>query len=127
MDSSSEPVELYRQGLAMGSGHVWYVGTENVATAITGNGPRAKANAEFYAAAPVFVRWLLDKLTSANACIDELEEQVEDLDAQVCGVPIGEICRMAQGQATPKDRATITIWLTIEDQRRANSRKENEQ
>jgi hypothetical protein len=53
------------------------------------------------------------------AQVDGLEEQVEDLDAQVCGVPIGEICRMAQGQATPKDRATITIWLTIEDQRRA--------
>lgn len=67
------------------------------------------------------------KLAAANTRMAELEEQVEDLDAQVCGVPIGEICRMAQGQATPKDRATITIWLTIEDQRRANSRKENEQ
>jgi hypothetical protein len=67
VDSSADPVELYRQGLAMGSGHIWYVCTEKVATAITGNGPRAKANAEFYAAAPVFIRWLLARLNVVNA------------------------------------------------------------
>lgn len=76
VDSSIDPVELYRQSLAMGSGHVWYVGTEKCATAITGNGPRAKANAEFYAAAPIFVRWLLDKLAAANTRMVELEEQI---------------------------------------------------
>lgn len=72
VDSSVDPVELYRQSLAMGSGHVWYVGTEKCATAITGNGPRAKANAEFYAAAPIFVRWLLDKLSTLTAERDAL-------------------------------------------------------
>lgn len=76
VDGSADPVELYRQGLAMGSGHVWYVGTEKVATAITGNGPKAKANAEFYAAAPVFIRWLLDQLANADAEIFALQKKM---------------------------------------------------
>ena len=71
VDPSADPVELYRQGLAMGSGSVWYVGTERVATAITGNGPRSKANAEFYASAPSIVRWLLQ-------FVERIEEKLQD-------------------------------------------------
>ena len=70
---------------------------------------------------PTLSEWwaLLDTVAELRAKVDKLEEQIEDLDAQVCGVPVGEICRMSQGRATPKDKATITIWLTIEDQRMA--------
>lgn len=109
VDSSVDPVELYRQGLAMGSGHVWYVGTKKVATAITGNGPRAKANAEFYAAAPVFVRWLLDQLSEATTRAEAVEGQLAKLQLDYIDTANGAVMERQRAETAEKERDAL-LW-----------------
>ena len=126
VDSNVDPVELYRQSLAMGSGHVWYVGTEKCATAITGNGPRAKANAEFYAAAPIFVRWLLDKFTALTAERDALRHRKETTERQIVAneARITELTRLKDELAEDASRerqraeaaeARVVNWISTEE------------
>jgi predicted nucleic acid-binding Zn-ribbon protein len=64
----------------------------------------------------VEIRTMRRESVELRAKLDDAEEEIEDLQDQV--VPVGEICRMFQGRATPNDKATIAIWLTIQDQLR---------
>ena len=116
VDPSADPVELYRQGLAMGSGSVWYVGTERVATAITGNGPRSKANAEFYASAPSIVRWLLqfverieEKLQDAKTDSDTVTRERDEMERIAEDTHAARAAAVARAEAAERELAAVPV------------------
>lgn len=110
VDPSADPVELYRQGLAQGDGNIWYVCTEKYATAITGNGPRARENAEFYAAAPTLIRWLLERyenlrgtrVNQANV-IEAYRAETDSLRRQLAEAQAQQVQRDAAQVADAED------------------------
>lgn len=106
-DPDVDPVELYRQGLAHGNGNIWYVGTEKCATAITGNGPRSHANAEFYASAPTLMRRLLK-------CIEWNDAERADLRRQLAEAQARESADIAEVADLRRKLAEANAWAALQ-------------
>lgn len=136
IDDGVDPVDIYRHSLSMGSGYIWYVMAGEKATAITGNGPRSKQNAEFYAAAPGMVRWLLAQLTAAKQRAEAAEanarqweqtareysrvqeytkERAETAEAALAAEPLDEIvlaiANFHEHEEVQRARRSVRDWL----------------
>jgi hypothetical protein len=121
----SELVTTYQQkteflALSLNSGRsgLWLVDNSEVIPAVTGDGPRAKANAEFIANAPTDIGFLLDLARKQQAAIDAVTARLDEWDAME---PFPDVDKTQAWYSLGKRHASEAIRFEIREALEAKS------